>query len=79
MAEFLVALLISISGTAAAPDPAKPSHAEERDKDKQTRINVAAGPHKQFKPEGASERQAGRGASRAEGLESRNARDARRP
>jgi hypothetical protein len=50
--------------------------------------DVGAGPHKQFKPEGAarrehregdSERQAGRGATRGEGLESGDARDARRP
>jgi hypothetical protein len=49
--------------------------------------NVGAGPHMQFKPEGAARRepregdagQAGRGATRAEGLESGDARDARRP
>ena len=50
--------------------------------------NVGAGPHMQFKPEGAarrepreadSERQAGRGASGGQGLESGDARDARRP
>jgi hypothetical protein len=50
--------------------------------------NVGAGPHKQFKPEGAArreqregdaQREAGRGASGAEGLQSRDARDARRP
>jgi hypothetical protein len=50
--------------------------------------NVGAGPHMQFKPEGAArrepreadaERQAGRGASRGDGLESGDARDARRP
>jgi hypothetical protein len=41
--------------------------------------NVGAGPHKQFKPEGAARREPREGDSRAEGLESRDARDARRP
>ena len=50
--------------------------------------NVGAGPHKQFKPEGAARRdpgedaseQSARGATRGEGLESKDARpDARRP
>jgi hypothetical protein len=41
--------------------------------------NVGAGPHKQFKPEGAARREHREGASRGDGLESGDARDARRP